>query len=188
MGDRGRHLDSDLRRRGMRRDQALFGCTHGGLEFGFLAPLFIRLIETHERRRHFAMIRKESVLVLVTEHRSHREVVALGNRVVLMVVATGALHRQTHESVTGGHHAVIDAILAEFLGDRTTLESHAMQAIVGRGYALVLRRAWQKVSGELFGQELVVGLVIIEGLEHPIAPRPGEHGFVTRIAPGVGVP
>ena len=133
------------------------------------------------------MERQKPVLILVAEHRRHREVVPLGNRVVLVVVAARALHRQPHEAVACGHHAVVDPILAEFFGDRTAFEGHAMQAVKGRGHALILRRVWQKVACELFGQELVVRLVIIEGLKNPVAPRPGEHGFVARVAPGVGV-
>ena len=133
------------------------------------------------------MVRQEPVLVLVTEQRRHREVVPLGDRIVLVVVASGALHRQPHEAIARGHHAVVDTILSEFLGDRTALKGHAVQAIIGCGHPLILGRVRQKVARELFGQELVVGLVIVEGLEDPVAPRPCEHSFVARVAPGVSV-
>ena len=62
-----------------------------------------------------------------------------------------------------------------------------MQAIVGRRHTLVLCRVRQQVAGELFSQELIVRLVVVESLEHPVAPGPGEHGFVASIAPGVGI-
>ena len=133
------------------------------------------------------MERQKPVLVLVAKHRRHREVVPLGNRVVLVVVAARALHRQPHEAVARGHDAVVDAILAEFLGDRTAFEGHAMQAVECRRHPLVLRGVRQQVACELFGQELVVRLIVIEGFEDPVAPRPSEHGFVARVAPGVGV-
>ena len=165
----------------------MFRCTHGGPELGFLAARFFRFMETHERRRHLTMEREKTVLVLVAEHRRHREVVPLGNRVILVVVAAGALHRQSHEAVARSHHAVVNAILAEFLGNRTALKSHTVKAIIGSGHALILRRVRQKVTRELFGQELVVGLVVVEGLEDPVAPRPSEHSFVSRVAPGVGI-
>ena len=133
------------------------------------------------------MVGEQAVLVLVAEHRRHREVFALRDRIVLMVVTAGALHRQAHETVARGHHAVIDAVLSELFGDRTAFESHAMKPVEGGRDALVLRRRRQQVAGELFGQELVVGLVLIEGLEYPVAPRPGEHRLVARVAPGIGI-
>ena len=187
MGDRGRHLHFGLGRGGVRGDESLFGRPHGGAELGFLPTFFVGLIKAHERRRHFTMEREEAVLVLVAEHRRHREIVLLRDRVVFMVVTAGALHRQPHETVTGGHHAVVDAVLAEFFRDRAALEGHAMDPIEGRGHALFLGRFREEVPGELVGQELVVRLILVEGLEHPVTPRPGEHRFVAGVAPGVGV-
>ena len=133
------------------------------------------------------MIGQQAVLVLVAEHRGHREVFALRDRIILVVVTAGALHRQAHETVAGGHHAVIDAVLSELLGDRAAFERHAMQPVEGRRHALVLGRRRQQVAGELFRQELVVRLIFVEGLEHPVPPRPGEHGLVAGVAPGVGI-
>ena len=187
VGDRGWHLHFGLGRRGMRGHESLLGLEHSGAELGFLATFFVGLIQADERRRDFAMVGQESVLVLVAEHRRHREVVFLRDRVVFMVVAAGALHRQAHETVAGGHHAVVDAVLAKLLGDRAALEGHAVDAVEGRRHALALGRAREEVAGELFGQELIVRLIVVESLQYPIAPRPSEHRLISRVAPGVGV-
>ena len=104
-----------------------------------------------------------------------------------MVVAARTLHRQAHEAVASGHHTVVDAVLPELLRDRATLEGHAMDPVESRRHALVLGRVREQVPGELLGQELVVRLILVESLQHPIAPRPGEHRLVARVAPGVGI-
>ena len=187
MGDRGGHLHFGLGRGGVRGDETLFGRAHGGAELGFLPTFFVGLIQADERRRHFTVEGQETVLVLIAEHRRHREVVLLRDRVVFVVVAARTFHRQTHEAVAGGHHAVIDAILAELLGDRAALEGHAVDAVEGRRHALVLGRVGEEIPGELFRQELVIRLVVVEGLQHPVPPRPGEHRLIARVAPGVGV-
>ena len=133
------------------------------------------------------MIGEQAVLIEVAEHRRQREVVPLGDRIILVVVAARALHREAHEAVAGGHHPVVDAVLTEFLGDGAAFEGHAVQPVESGRHPLVLRRTGQEVAGELLGQELVVRLVLIERLQHPVAPRPGEHRFVARVAPGIGV-
>ena len=38
-------------------------------------------------------------------------------------------------------------------------------------HALGLRRVWQQVAGDLLDDELVVGHVAIDGVDHPIAPK-----------------
>ena len=172
-----------------RRDggQGSLGGRHRVAQATLLGAFLVGLEQTHERRRDLAMEGKQAVLVLVAEHRGQGEEVALGDGVVLMIVAAGALDRQSHEGVAGGHHAVVDTVLAELLGDRTTLECHAVQTVEGRGDPLVLGRVGQEIAGELFRQETVVGQVVVERAQDPVSPRPGEHPLVARVAPGVGV-
>ena len=45
-------------------------------------------------------------------------------------------------------------------------------ALKSRGDQLRLSRVRQQVPGELFDQKAVVGLVVIEGLDHPVPPQP----------------
>ncbi len=130
---------------------------------------------------------KEPVLIEVSEHRRHREEVLLGDRVVLVVVALGAVQRQAQERVACGGHSVGDAVLTELLGDRAALEGHAMDAAEGGGDAGRLRGVRQQVACDLFRDEPVVGHVVQDGVQHPVPPGPGEHRLVARIAPGVGV-
>ena len=49
-------------------------------------------------------------------------------------------------------------------------------------------RLRQQVAGELLDQEAVVGHVIVERLDHPVAPEPGMAAAVDREAVGIGVP
>ena len=154
-------------------------------------PLFLGGIggaeQAHEGRGDLAVIGKKPVLVDVAEHGGHREVILLRDRVVFMVVAAGAFHRQAHEAVTCGHDAVRDAVLAEFLRDRSAFEGHAVDPVVRRSHFLVQGRIGQQVAGQLLREEPVVGHVAVQGLEDPVAPRPGEHLLVARVTPGVGV-
>jgi hypothetical protein len=42
----------------------------------------------------------------------------------------------------------------------------------GRGDDLVFGRVWQQVAGKLLDDELVEGLVAVEGFDHPVTVGP----------------
>ena len=133
------------------------------------------------------MIGEKAILVLITEQGGHREKVFLGDRVVLVVVAARTLHRQTHEAVARCTDAVVNAVLAKFLGDGAAFERHPVQAIESRRHALVLGGIRKEVARQLLGQELIVRLIIIERLQDPVAPGPSEHPIVPGVAPSISV-
>src|SRR5689334_5284284 len=53
--------------------------------------------------------------------------------------------------------------------------------------SLVIRCSRQQVAGELPGEELVVGQVLVERADDPVAPRPDVAVAVGLVAEGVGV-
>ena len=57
----------------------------------------------------------------------------------------------------------------------------------GGGDDLVLGRVRQQVSGQLLDRELVEGLVLVEGLDHPVAISPDDASRVARVAGAVGI-
>ncbi len=62
-----------------------------------------------------------------------------------------------------------------------------MVAVEARGDALGHRRIGQQIAGELFNQELVEGLVGVEGVDDPVAVGPDLAVVVEVQAVGVGV-
>jgi hypothetical protein len=136
------------------------------------------------RRRE---VRVQPALVHVVEVGEQAVVVVLRDGVVLVVVAARALEREPEESRAEGVHAVGHVLDAVFLLDAATLVGLAVQAVEGRGQALVARGAGQQVAGELGAQEAVVGQVFVERADQPVAPGPDGALGVGLVAVGVGV-
>ena len=112
-------------------------------------------------------------------------VVGGGNRVELVVVATGAGDGEAEEALGGGVDAFVDGVVG-------VLEALADGDEAERGEArVVLGQVRQAVGGELLDDELVVRLVGVEGVDDVIAVGPGSveglDGAVTLEALGVGV-
>ena len=71
-------------------------------------------------------------------------------------------------------------LVAELLLDAAALIGLAVETIEGGGQDLFVRGLREEIPGELPRDELVVGQVLVEGLDDPVTPR-GE------IAVGVGL-
>ena len=126
-------------------------------------------------------------LVGVVQKGVEPEVLVVGDGVELVRVALRALQAEAHHGFTDAVHAVEHALDAELFGDdRALLVDHAVAEEAGRD-DLVLRCARDQVAGELFDDELVIGLVAVEGVDHPVAPRPLLAGQVFLEAVAVGV-
>ena len=115
-------------------------------------------------------------------------ILLLADRVVLVAVALGTAHRQSHPDLGGRVDAVLDGRDAELLVVGPTL-------VVGQGVAmecgrqeLVLGGAGQQVAGQLLRGETVVGHVGVERVDHPVAIAPDRPRQVLLVALGVGVP
>ena len=106
----------------------------------------------------------------LTDAGDHRVVVAVADRVVFMVVAAGAADRHAeHARAERGHH-VVELVVADRLG---RLRRHLPRIRPGHEKPGGRRRGevagLDKVARHLHPQELVVGQVGVEGLDHPVA-------------------
>ena len=129
--------------------------------------------EARLRRRHRR--REEGVeprLVDVVEEREQRIEVLLSERVEFVVVAAAAFERQAEKRRAKRGHTVIDVVDAILLFDRSALALLLVQAVEGRGEHLLVGRVRQQVASHLPECELVPRQVVVERLDHPVAPRP----------------
>ena len=109
------------------------------------------------------------------------------DRVILMGVALRAGHGGAHEDGIGRVDAVDDGGVAELfvagaafvLGHRVTME--------GGGDDLVFGSVREQVPGELLHRELIEGLVLVQGLDHPVTVGPDDAAGVARVAGAVGI-
>ena len=99
-------------------------------------------------------------------------VIALRDRVVLMVVALSTLHRQAEPHERRRLHAIDRIFHAKLFGDRPAFVGRGVVAVEAGGDLLIARGVGQQIAGELLDGELVVRLVFVVGLDHPIAPGP----------------
>ena len=91
-----------------------------------------------------------------------------------MIVAAAAVQREAEPSEAGGLHAVNDVFDAPLLGDDAALAIEAVVAVEAGGHDLFAGGIGQQVTADLFERELIEGLVVVEGLDDPVAP--GPHG------------
>ena len=104
-----------------------------------------------------------------------------------MIMAAGAFGGQAEQGGAGRADAVGDVFDAIFLVDDAAFGVDDVITVEGRGQPLGVRRVRQQVAGELFGDELAEGGVMIEGLDDPVAPAPHRAGGVVIEAMGVGI-
>ena len=109
----------------------------------------------------------------------------MGHGVVLVVVATGAFHSQTEKGRAEGMHPVGYVLDAEFFRHASTFDFLRVQTVEAGGEDLVPGGVGNEVSGDLLGDEVVVGLVLAEGLNDPIPPGPDVSIAVDLIPVGI---
>ena len=102
----------------------------------------------------------------------HRIVIPHGDRIVFVVMALGAGHRQTQPGGGCRVDPIEENHIALLLGNRSTFSVEQMVAIESAGDLLIDGRIGQQVAGKLPEGELVEGEVFIQGPYHPIAPEP----------------
>ncbi len=138
-------------------------------------------------RRGAREVRVEAGLVDAVEEGEHRIVVALRDRVELVVVAARALHREAEHRGPERVHAIDDVLGAELLFDAAALVRLPVQSIEGRGDTLLARGGRQEIAGELPGEELIVRQVVVERADDPVAIRRHVAVDVGLVAVRVGV-
>ena len=138
-------------------------------------PVFVR---GEDRPRGF---------VRVVDVREHPVVVALADRVELVIVALGALHGQAQHGLADGVHAVEHGLHAELLWVGPALFVDHRVAQEAGSDALLLGRVRQQVARDLLDHEAVIGHVRVEGVNDPIAIEPDLARLVLLKAVRIGV-
>ena len=123
----------------------------------------------------------------VVEEGEEPVVVALRDRIKLVVVAAGALEREPHEGGGGRLDPVGHIFDAVFLRDDAPFGREHVVATEAGCDPLRPAGIGQEIAGELLHDEAVVGHVAGEGVDHPVAPRPLRPLLVVVVAVGVGV-
>ena len=151
----------------------------GGLGFAHVRGgggifLFVRRVGQPHRGRgcRLSEIGIEPGLVDVLKKRGERIKILLRDRIELVVVATAALEGEPEERGAKGGHAVVDVVDAVFLLDGAALALLRMQAVEGGGEHLLVGGGGQQITRELPRDEFIPREILVEGLDHPIAPRP----------------
>ena len=104
-----------------------------------------------------------------------------------MIVTAGALQGEAQKSCAEGVETVGNILEAELLGDAAAFHFLWMEAVEGGCLDLVLGCIGEKVASQLLGNELVVGHVFSEGIDHPVAPGPDETITIDLVAVGVRI-
>ena len=152
--------------------------------FNYVIPQLRRTGLDDRRCRRVAAAAVDRRLV---EEGSELVILALGERIEFMVVATTAVERQAKPNRAHrlGHiEDIIDAIL---LGNAAALAVNHVIAVEAGSQDLIVRRIRQKITGQLLDGELIERHVVVERTNHPVAPGPHRTLAVTLIAVGVGV-
>ncbi len=132
-------------------------------------------------------MRVQPGFVDVVEEGEEREVVPLGDRVELVVVAAGAFQCETKHRGAECVHTIGHVFRAELLLDAAPFVRLPVQTIECRGNTLIARGPGQQVPGQLPGEELVVRQVVVEGANYPVAVRRHIPLDVRLVAIRVGV-
>jgi hypothetical protein len=160
------------------------GRGHGGREFGAAGRIV----------RFFSPARRPVGSLYPGEHGDEGVVVALRHRIDLVVVAPGAVDRH---AAGGGHHLrdhVVEIVGAGLPPQHVALRLHLADEVprAGRqeagGDHVLGIVGGEHVAGDLPPQKLVVGQVVVESVDHPVAIPPGiGPQLVTLEAVRVGV-
>ena len=120
-----------------------------------------------------------------------RVVVGGGDGIVLVVMAAGAAEREAEDAATERVDRVGEVEVLEVGVRRVTVALAHGEEAGGRDEVGVVTRlsvAGEDVTGHLPGEKLVVGQIVIEGPDHPVAVADGlADGVVGAVAGGVGV-
>ncbi len=116
-------------------------------------------------------LRRQRVLVVlgVQEHAGQRVVVLGGNGIVLVVVAAGAAHGEAQEAAAHRVHAVVALVGVGDLDRAVVVVPRPQPQEPERRQVAHAIAALEQVGGKLRGDELVVGQVVVERANHPVA-------------------
>ena len=169
---------------------------HLAFERGYLLPDILQLgphlfcRNAHYGRHRLAMETGNAAGTLLfhgIEEGGHLVELAVGNGVVFVSVALGAIQGQPQPDAAHGDGAVGSVGNEKFRGVRAALLIEAGVAVEARGDLLLDTGVRQQVSGQLPFRELVERHVAVISIHHPVAPKPGGPVGVIVIAVGIAV-
>ena len=129
----------------------------------------------------------ERRLVAVVEEGEQPVVLALADRVVLVIVTLAAADGQAEEDGAGGVDAIDDRLDAEHLDVDAPLLVRRRVAVKTRGDPIRLRRLREQIAGKLIDDEAIDRQVMVQGVDDPVAVGPHRAGAVDREAVRIAV-
>ena len=153
-----------------------------GFEFAFRPGQPVAVL--HGRS---ALAETLSLVLGVVEDRKEGIVIALADRIELVVVALGTIHGEAQPDAAGGIDAIghaLEAVLFHRIRLPPGLRGVAVEA---GGEALLVRGTGEHVAGQLLNGELIKRHVAVEGANDPVTVGPDVAGLVVGKAPRVGI-
>ena len=142
----------------------------GALQWGDCSQAFLLPLDPF---LGFLLWRQQVIESHVSKEHSDRTVVVhAGDRIKLVVVAAGAVDRQAHEALERRPDHVVQIVVA-IVRVGLLAESHSRpEPVKGGSSETIVGRLVKLVAGNLLDEELVVGLVLVQRLDHivPIPP------------------
>ena len=132
-------------------------------------------------------VEEEVGLFDVIEQTHQPEVLVMSDGVVLVGVTLSATGGQAHPDRAGGGDPVDRGVETEFQGIDSAFFVELGVSVKPSGGFLILRSVGQHVPGQLLDGELVVGHIVIESPDHPVAVGPDVAGTIFLVAIAVGV-
>ncbi len=113
--------------------------------------------------------------------------IALGDRVVFMVMASGAVEGQAEPDGCGRFDAIGNIFGCIFFWNDAAFGIPAMVAVEPGGDALLGGGIGEQIACDLFDGHAVEGRVLIELLDDPVPPSPHGAFAIALVSVGVGV-
>ena len=111
----------------------------------------------------------------------------LRNRIVLMIMTTRTADGEAKKSGRRGIHTIDHIFGQVFIRNDSRFGIATVITIESGGQPLLHRGIRQQITGKLFDNKLVIGLIAVEGLDNPIAPAPHLPFAIALIAAGIGI-
>ncbi len=142
----------------------------------------------HDHGRGIADVAVHHRLSGVAKECGQRIVIALRERIELVIVASGAADGEAQPYRAGRVHAVLGVDGLVFFRNNTGFVGRDIAALETGGDQLIERWGRQQVARKLFDGELIEGQVAVERLNHPVAIGPHLAVVVDVDPVGVAVP
>ena len=145
-----------------------------------------RLLQVRGDRKLRLVVVAIGIFGLV-EDRVELVVVLDGDRIVLVRMALGTPHRQSHPNLQRRIDTVFHGRDSELLIIGPPFIIAQGRAMKSRCDTLSHRGTFKQISGELFDGELIVRHIVVERMDHPIAIGPKIPCQILLVPFGIGV-